>query len=117
LNPSSKLPVGNQLSAPEKVFNPLSILDAGTPSVLMLLPIMAIYFKRSVKLPIAQKPEVYEGRKNSSAMWRLSTLVQNGKLPSTLRVPGSDLIPPPIVNFLLNVYCKFPASTVCAPNP
>ena len=36
---------------------------------------------------------VYEGRKNSSAIRRLSTPSQNGKLPSTLRVPGNDMIP------------------------
>ena len=49
-------------------------------------------------------PEVYEGRKNSSAMCLLSTFVQNGKFPSTLRVPGRDRIPAPRVKYLANVY-------------
>src|SRR5215208_5079651 len=67
--------------------------------------------------PVREIPDVYDGRMNSSAMCRLSTFVQNGKLPSTLRVPGNDRIPPPRVKCLLKVYCRLPASTTCAPCP
>ena len=40
-------------------------------------------------------PLVYEGRKNSSAIRRLSTPIHCGKLPIVVRVPGSEVIPPP----------------------
>src|SRR6185503_2574883 len=109
--------VGNQMSALENVFRPLSRREAGTPNVLMLFPSITWYLSRSARLPVAQMPDVYDGRMNSSAMWRLSTFIQNGKFPSTLRVPGNDLIPPPRVKYLLNVYCRFPARTTCAPCP
>ena len=63
--------------------------------MLRLLPIIAWYLSRFVRFPLAQMPDVYEGRKNSSAIWRLSTPSQNGKLPSVLRTPGREVIPPP----------------------
>src|SRR5829696_4810048 len=103
------------MSALDHVLRPLSMRTAGTPSVLILFPSIVMYFSRLVMFPVAQMPEVYDGRKNSSAIIRESTFGQNGKLPSTLRVPGSDLIPPPRVTNLLKEYWMFPASTVCAP--
>jgi hypothetical protein len=45
----------------------------------------------------AQIQVVYEGRKNSSPICRLSTESQYGKLPPVDRTPGNPLIPAPTV--------------------
>src|SRR5689334_9477040 len=96
-------PVGVQTNAVETVLKPLSSRDALTPSVLILFPSIAWYLSVLVMLPFTQMPEVYEGRKNSSAIWRLSTPSQNGKLPSVVRTPGSEVMPAARVTYLLNV--------------
>lgn len=95
--------MGVQTRAVASVSNLLLSWAALTPSVLRLLPSIAWYDRRSTICPLAQIPEVYEGRKNSSAIKRVSTPSQKGKLPSTLRVPGRDVIPPAKVRCLLKV--------------
>ena len=58
---------------------------------------MTMYFSCVTISPLAQKPVVYEPRKNSSAIRRSSTPSQYGNWPSVLRTLGRLVIPPPSV--------------------
>ena len=73
----------------------LSICAALTPSVLRLLANITWYLNLVWRSPLSQTPEVYEPRKNSSAISRSSTPSQYGNWPSVLRTVGSDVIPTP----------------------
>ena len=63
----------------------LSICAALTPSVLRLLPTITWYLTLVWNSPLSQTPEVYDPRKNSSAISRSSTPSQYGNWPSVLR--------------------------------
>jgi hypothetical protein len=75
----------------------LSSCAALTPSVLRLLANITMYLSVVFNSPFNQTPDVYEPRKNSSAISRSSTPSQYGNWPSVLRTEGSDVIPAPTV--------------------
>ena len=56
-----------------------------------------MYLNFVANSPFSQTPVVYEPRKNSSAISRLSTVSQYGNWPSVLRTDGRLVMPPPSV--------------------
>ncbi len=95
----------------------LSICEALTPSVLRLLAIITWYLTLVWRSPLSQTPEVYEPRKNSSAISRSSTPSQYGNWPSVLRTVGSDVMPTPTLTKRLKTQVRLPAPTTCAGSP
>src|SRR5262245_19031612 len=95
----------------------LSSCAALTPSVLRLLANIAMYLNLVLTSPFSHTPEVYEPRKNSSAIRRSSTPSQYGNCPSVLRTLGSEVMPAPTVTYLLNAQLRLPAPTTCAGSP
>jgi hypothetical protein len=67
---------GQPWSMKDVVSRVLSSWDALTPSVLRLLASMAMYLTLVEISPLSQKPDVYEPRKNSSDVNRLSLVSQ-----------------------------------------
>src|SRR6185436_5394617 len=95
----------------------LSSCAALTPSVLRLLANITLYLRFVWSSPLTHTPEVYEPRKNSSAIRRSSTPSQYGNCPSVLRTVGREVMPTPTVTNLLKVQLRFPAPTTCAGSP
>src|SRR6476620_798079 len=95
----------------------LSSCAALTPRVLRLLANIAMYFNLVWSSPLSHTPEVYEPRKNSSAIKRSSTPRQYGNCPSVLRTDGSDVMPTPTLTYRLNAHVRLPAPTTCAGSP